>query len=579
MSNYTPIFNLIKPTGSEQFTVEHANENADKLDLAVMKKDGTNSSLSYLDFSNGTRLIIDADKNLLNVVFPDGTTANLPSEFWFAEGKYTQTINEGDLVMLAGSQGDYYTMKKAVAAELATSPHLFMGIATKSGTNGSWGKVTKLGLVNGLNTSAWPFGTRLYFNPATLGLTPTLPALPNARIEVGMVVKQNAGNGSILLNIQDLTLYTNAEIDAKIAAASASNATTANITYYVATTGSNSNNGLAVGTPFQTIAYALSLLPKNIRHTVTINVAAGTYNEVVTVSGFYGEGTININGGADLANAVNYKIDRALIQYCTTGLNITGFEATTTSGQAFNIDNCSKASLTYCTSTSVDAVNSGAYIRNSNAAVSSCLFSNKYSAIYAYMNSQVYSTSQTAGSGNTYGIYGGRGSIVAKNGVQPQGATPEITIGGGIITAGVINPAGLDSPAFIGTPTAPKPAKTLDTPQLATMDVLQDRVKQIDVPAVKAASFTLALADEGQYLLCESASTITVTVPTNATVALPIGTMILLVRYGTGAVTLAPAGGVTINSVGSKKSIATQFEVASLVKIGTDNWMLFGALS
>lgn len=139
--------------------------------------------------------------------------------------------------------------------------------------------------------------------------------------------------------------------------------------------------------------------------------------------------------------------------------------------------------------------------------------------------------------------------------------------------------APIANPIFTGVPLAPNPIKTTDTAQLATTSFVQDRVKQIDVSAVKSASFTLALVDEGTHILCSSASAITVTVPTNASVALPIGTMIMIVRYGTGVVSLAPAGGVTLNSVASKRSIATQFEVASLVKIGTDNWMLFGALS
>lgn len=60
---------------------------------------------------------------------------------------------------------------------------------------------------------------------------------------------------------------------------------TANRTYYVATTGSNSNSGLS-GSPFLTIQYALDFVSKNIDcngYEITISVADGTYAENVAM--------------------------------------------------------------------------------------------------------------------------------------------------------------------------------------------------------------------------------------------------------------------------------------------------------
>ncbi len=59
----------------------------------------------------------------------------------------------------------------------------------------------------------------------------------------------------------------------------------ANRTYYVATTGSNSNSGLT-GYPFLTIQYALDFVSKNIDcngYEITISVADGTYAENVVM--------------------------------------------------------------------------------------------------------------------------------------------------------------------------------------------------------------------------------------------------------------------------------------------------------
>lgn len=60
---------------------------------------------------------------------------------------------------------------------------------------------------------------------------------------------------------------------------------TANRTYYVATTGSDSNSGLS-GSPFLTIQYALDFVSKNIDcngYEITISVADGTYAENVAM--------------------------------------------------------------------------------------------------------------------------------------------------------------------------------------------------------------------------------------------------------------------------------------------------------
>lgn len=91
------------------------------------------------------------------------------------------------------------------------------------------------------------------------------------------------------------------------------------------------------------------------------------------------------------------------------------------------------------------------------------------------------------------------------------------------------------------------------------------------------ASKTLGLTDASTLQICNSASSITITIPTNAVTAFPVGTEIVLTRYGTGAVTIA--GAVTIRSAVSMKSISIQYGAVSLYKIATDEWLLIGALS
>lgn len=89
---------------------------------------------------------------------------------------------------------------------------------------------------------------------------------------------------------------------------------------------------------------------------------------------------------------------------------------------------------------------------------------------------------------------------------------------------------------------------------------------------------TLVLTDQGKFIYTTNGSATTITVPPNSSVAFPVGTQIDFAQYAAGKVTFAQGSGVTINSVSSLKSIAAQNGAATLVKQGTDEWLLTGYL-
>jgi hypothetical protein len=90
---------------------------------------------------------------------------------------------------------------------------------------------------------------------------------------------------------------------------------------------------------------------------------------------------------------------------------------------------------------------------------------------------------------------------------------------------------------------------------------------------VVTANYTLALADISRVVAFNSASNLSLTVPTNASVAFPLGTVINVFRAGTGAVSIVAAGGVTLRNPGS---VSAQYVEVSLRKRGTDEWVLSG---
>lgn len=94
----------------------------------------------------------------------------------------------------------------------------------------------------------------------------------------------------------------------------------------------------------------------------------------------------------------------------------------------------------------------------------------------------------------------------------------------------------------------------------------------------QTASYTLVLADDGKLVEMGVGSANTLTIPTNASVAFPIGTTVVVLQTGAGQTTIAGAGGVTINGTPGLK-LRTQWSSATLIKRGTDAWIAMGDLA
>jgi hypothetical protein len=99
------------------------------------------------------------------------------------------------------------------------------------------------------------------------------------------------------------------------------------------------------------------------------------------------------------------------------------------------------------------------------------------------------------------------------------------------------------------------------------------------INAQTGTTYSLALTDVAKVVTLSNASAITLTVPAEASVAWPAGTTIVLAALGAGTVTVTAAAGVTINSADAAVDIGAQYGVATLLKTGTDTWLLFGNLA
>lgn len=96
----------------------------------------------------------------------------------------------------------------------------------------------------------------------------------------------------------------------------------------------------------------------------------------------------------------------------------------------------------------------------------------------------------------------------------------------------------------------------------------------------QAGAYTLALTDAGKTIFNNGGSAITWTIPANASVAFPVGTVIAFLNTGSGSVTIAPAGGVTLNLAGAgttgNRTLA-QWGLAVAIQESANAWVITGA--
>jgi hypothetical protein len=79
----------------------------------------------------------------------------------------------------------------------------------------------------------------------------------------------------------------------------------------------------------------------------------------------------------------------------------------------------------------------------------------------------------------------------------------------------------------------------------------------------------------GKTLLVSSGSAVALNLPTGLTRTSPV----LIVRQGTGAVTVTSSGGVTLNSADGNVALRVRYSSASIIPVGTNSYILVGDLA
>jgi hypothetical protein len=100
----------------------------------------------------------------------------------------------------------------------------------------------------------------------------------------------------------------------------------------------------------------------------------------------------------------------------------------------------------------------------------------------------------------------------------------------------------------------------------------------LSIKQVNKSNYTLLAIDMGGLIIMDSDTNVDFIILRNDSESILIGSQILISRQGQGEVTFTPQSGVTVNSAQGFFRLNSQYSGATLVKIDTDTWMLFGDL-
>ena len=121
----------------------------------------------------------------------------------------------------------------------------------------------------------------------------------------------------------------------------------------------------------------------------------------------------------------------------------------------------------------------------------------------------------------------------------------------------------------------PAEISALDT----RVDDVEADAKKVTFNAQTGTTYTLVLSDAGKLVTLSNASGITLTVPTNASVAFPTGSRVDIAQLGAGQVTVVGAAGVDVEAKDGNDKMFGQYSAATLISLGSDDWLMIGDLT
>ena len=102
------------------------------------------------------------------------------------------------------------------------------------------------------------------------------------------------------------------------------------------------------------------------------------------------------------------------------------------------------------------------------------------------------------------------------------------------------------------------------------IDSAIESLSELEETSEKNDDHTLELEDKGKVVLMNKSTAATLTVPSNASVSFPIGSLVYVYNAASNNVTVAGEGGVTVRNAGT----VAQFKQVTLRKRAANEWVL-----
>ena len=104
---------------------------------------------------------------------------------------------------------------------------------------------------------------------------------------------------------------------------------------------------------------------------------------------------------------------------------------------------------------------------------------------------------------------------------------------------------------------------------------------QRGIESTASTSYTLGVNDTGKAIEFTSNDPVSVTIPEDSTYEFNIGQTFLLIQKGNGVVSIDGEVGVTLNgySVSSPVDTSGQYAVVTLLKLDSNEWIIFGNIA
>ncbi len=170
---------------------------------------------------------------------------------------------------------------------------------------------------------------------------------------------------------------------------------------------------------------------------------------------------------------------------------------------------------------------------------------------------------------------GATGQVLSKASNDDGDVAWSTPAGSGDMLASMYDPQEIEADAFARTNHTGEQAVSTITGLQSALD--DKAALDPDINTQSGTSYTLTLFDRGRLVVMGNAAANTLTIPTNASVAFPLGTIISVVQNGAGVTTIAGATGVSLNGIsGGEGSIGSRYQAVALLKISSDAWLLSG---